>query len=142
MAIIGHGKVLMVKEEAEPYHDKWVLPQGYTKPRETLEQAAKREVGEELGSQIEILRLLGVYEDLGESGRHYIIVCYLCRLASHQEIRASPEVIDWAWTDPTNSDDDIPVVFQEILRDISALRGRFLSLVRSRRQKASNLAPF
>jgi ADP-ribose pyrophosphatase YjhB (NUDIX family) len=137
-AILDHRKVLIVKEEAEPYHDRWVLPQGYTKAGETLAQAAEREVSEELGSQIEILRLLGVYEDFEkeEGGRHYIIVCYLCRLASHQQIRATPEVIDWAWTDPKKVDDQIPQVFQAILHDISALnKAPFFSLSRSKTPK-------
>ena len=138
-AILDHRKVLMVKEEAEPYHERWVLPQGYTKAGETLEEATRREVAEELGSQIEIQRLLGVYEDFEmeeAGGRHYIIVCYLCTLASHQEIRATPEVIDWAWTDPSNVNDEIPRVFQRILRDITALRrARFFPATRSKSSK-------
>ncbi len=118
---------MVVREEDEPYHGSWVLPEGYTKTNEPLADAAKREVREELGIEIEILRLLGVYEDFakeGVGGKHYVIVCYLCRMASHDEIRSTPEVIDSAWTDPSSPLSDMPPVFKEVLRDVSSLKRR------------------
>jgi ADP-ribose pyrophosphatase YjhB (NUDIX family) len=134
-AILDHGKVLVVREEDEPYHGGWVLPQGYTKTNETLADAARREAREELGVEIEISGLLGVYEDFvkGTVGMHYIIVCYSCRVASHDQIRSTPEVIDSVWTDPSQTLGLMPPVFKEILRDVRSLkrRRRYFGLPRS-----------
>ena len=128
-----------MREEDEPYHGNWVLPEGYTKTNEALADAVKREVREELGIEIEILRLLGVYEDFveeREGGKHYVIVCYLSRMANHDQIRSTPEVIDSAWTDPSSPLSDMPRVFKEALRDVSALkRRRYLALPRSKSLK-------
>ncbi len=39
-------EVLLMYEGGMPYHKRWVIPGGYVKPDETIEQAVIREVAE------------------------------------------------------------------------------------------------
>jgi 8-oxo-dGTP diphosphatase len=51
------GRVLLVKPS---YKDGWDIPGGYVEPGESPKQAARREVSEELGIDVEVGRLLVV----------------------------------------------------------------------------------
>jgi len=51
VAILKGKNVLLIREQEEPYNGQWVFPQGYVKAGETLKEAARREVLEELGSR-------------------------------------------------------------------------------------------
>jgi 8-oxo-dGTP diphosphatase len=42
-------KVLLIQRDREPFAGRWALPGGFVDPRETLEQAALRELSEETG---------------------------------------------------------------------------------------------
>lgn len=121
-AVRKDGKVLVMREEDEPYRKSWVLPQGYPRPGETLPDAAVRETREELGLEIVIDRLLGVYEDLttGPSGSalHWVIICYLAHPLGNKRPRPSREAIDFAWIDSTTHALQSPSVIQRILNDL------------------------
>lgn len=56
------------------YRDDWYLPGGGLHKGETLEEAAQREVSEEVGVQIDNLSLAGVYSDFSEGRSDHIIV--------------------------------------------------------------------
>ena len=130
-AILRDMKILVVREEDHPYNRHWVLPQGYVKRNETLVDAARREVREELGIDVAILRLIGVYEDfVKEKGTtlHYVTICYLGRPPANVRIHASEEVIDSAWIDPSNEFSDAPAVVQKMLKDAAELSRKRYSL--------------
>lgn len=125
-AVGKDGRVLVMREEDEPYRKSWVVPQGHPRPGETLREAAAREVGEELGLDVEIERLLGVYEDFtgGPTGPkvHWVIVPFLAHAVNGSVPRPSREAIDFAWIDPTSKAPDSPQVNQSILTDVSDAR--------------------
>lgn len=123
MAILRRGMILLVREEAQPYNKSWVLPQGYPKSNETLADAGRREVREELGMDVEVLNFVGVYEDFRQDDErvlHYIIACFLGGIRSSDEIRPSYEVIDSAWIDPSKGWEGAPLFVQRMLRDVSS----------------------
>ena len=132
VAILRDGKILLVKEEAEPYNREWVLPQGYVKSNETLEEAAKREVREELGVMVEMWRFVGVYDDFVQENErilHYVTVCFLARIPGG-EIHATREVIDSVWIDPSKGRTGAPRIIQRILKDVSRITKKRFSPMR------------
>jgi ADP-ribose pyrophosphatase YjhB (NUDIX family) len=61
--MVRNDQVLLVRHT---YQDAWFLPGGGVKRRESLEQAARREVKEECGATLEDLQLVGIYTNLQE----------------------------------------------------------------------------
>ncbi len=91
-----NGQVLLVRHT---YGQGWLLPGGGAKPGETLEQAARREIQEELGSAPEALRLEGIYTNFFEGKSDHIAVF-------SGEVQAVPgrknlEIAEWRFFDPT-----------------------------------------
>jgi ADP-ribose pyrophosphatase YjhB (NUDIX family) len=128
VAVRSKGRVLILREEDEPYHKSWVLPEGYPQPGETLSAAAIREVAEELGLDVEIDGLLGVYEDFANAstgtGIHWVIVCFLAHPVPGAVLRPSREAIDFAWIDPSSASALSPPVIRRILDDLARYRSR------------------
>jgi ADP-ribose pyrophosphatase YjhB (NUDIX family) len=54
------NKILLTKRED---NDQWCLPSGRVEPGESVSEACKREIFEETGLKIEILRLVGIYSN-------------------------------------------------------------------------------
>ena len=82
---------------AEPYNLEWVLPQGYVKTKESLEEAARREVWEEFRIRVEVERFVGIYEDFRQENErelHYVIAFYIARAIGPTVIHATRDVID------------------------------------------------
>ncbi len=74
---VVNGKVWLLRRGIEPRYGCWTYPAGYQEIDETTADAAKRETLEEVGLQIEIVNLFGVYS---RAGSHVVNVVYLARL--------------------------------------------------------------
>lgn len=124
-AILRGKRVLLIKEQEEPYNGEWVLPQGYVKPGETVSEAARREVYEELGVEVGLDSLIGVYDDFLRSGsqpRHYVIVAYRGKILGSGEPHATTEAIYSAWVDMSKGLPAVPAVTRRILHGIPIMR--------------------
>lgn len=76
--IILNGKIVLIKRKNSPYQGMFALPGGFVDIGETTEEATAREVLEETGLIIEIIKLLGVYSaPLRDPRGHTVSVCYL-----------------------------------------------------------------
>ncbi len=66
---------------------RWALPSGAVEHGETIVQAVVREIEEETGCSVEIVRITGVYSDPEQTTIsypngdvvHYVSVCFECR---------------------------------------------------------------
>jgi 8-oxo-dGTP diphosphatase len=57
----GRGGIVLVKRGQPPFEGWWALPAGYIEADESVERAAIRECKEEIGLDVELLELFGVY---------------------------------------------------------------------------------
>jgi ADP-ribose pyrophosphatase YjhB (NUDIX family) len=65
--VIGDaGAVVLGRRLIEPGKGRWSFPSGYVNRGEVLEEAARREVHEEVGVSIELHGLVGAYSQPGE----------------------------------------------------------------------------
>jgi 8-oxo-dGTP diphosphatase len=55
------GGIVLVQRAIEPSYGKWVFPGGYVDRGETLEGATVREVKEESGLDVRLVRMLNIY---------------------------------------------------------------------------------
>jgi 8-oxo-dGTP diphosphatase len=74
------GQVLLTKRNVPPFQGEWVMPGGKIDLGEPIVQALKREVWEEVGLEVEVVRLIDVFEHVtpGDDNYHFIIIYYLC----------------------------------------------------------------
>lgn len=80
----------------------WGIPSGHVEPGETVKDAAIREVFEETGLQVKILRLIGVYSEPSSQifyypdGRvtHFVTCCFQAEVVSGDLTISPPETLD------------------------------------------------
>jgi mutator protein MutT len=85
--------------EARNEKHRWEFPGGSVEFGETLEHALHREIDEEYGFQIDVVRLLDVVDHiLPEEQQHWVSPTYLCRYRSGTPVIREPrkcEAIGW-----------------------------------------------
>ncbi len=60
------GGVVLIQRDIEPGYGKWTFPGGFVERGERAEAAARREVLEESGLEIEVADIIGLYTYEGE----------------------------------------------------------------------------
>ena len=98
--IIENNKVLLVRERKETGITPWMFPGGKAKKSDTnLEDTCHREVNEELGVKIEIIKPLKQIT-LHQNEREIILAHYLAKRIG--EINPGKDIAQWAWHDINN----------------------------------------
>lgn len=101
-AIIFRGEqVLIVQRGREPAYGKWSLPGGLVELGESLEDAVRREVREEVGLDISVKDMVAaldrvILDDAGRIEYHYILLDFICE-ASSAEPHPATDVMDCAF---------------------------------------------
>ena len=93
VALIDRDKVLLIQRARKPYFGMWSLPGGRLEPGETPEQAAEREILEEVG--LSVWRLHPIRRMLLGEGQ-FVLQVYATE-AFEGEIIVSDEVSAWRW---------------------------------------------
>lgn len=88
-------RLLVVLRGQAPYAGTWSLPGGRVEPGETTEQACVREVLEETGLTVEVVRHVGRVRRDG-AGSAYVIDDYECRVRSG-DLRAGSDAAAARW---------------------------------------------
>ena len=101
VVLIKDGRVLLTKREDL---EVWCLPGGHADEGETLAEAARREMREETGLEVELERLVGVF--YGGPTRVHVAV-FTARLVGGQLTPDPHEVVDIGFFAPDDLPDDI-----------------------------------
>ncbi len=90
-------KILLTRRSIPPFLGQWVMPGGKIDHGESIESALLREVKEEVGLQVEIGRLVDIYEHLaiGHKKDHYIILYYQTKALTF-ELKLNPDELSEA----------------------------------------------
>ncbi len=96
------GKILLAS--SHKWFDRWTIPGGHIELGETMEQAVVREVKEEVGLDVHVVRLLLIQEAIYTSQfwkkRHYIFFDFLCRCETDKVIVDNREIQGYSWVWP------------------------------------------
>lgn len=79
------NSILFMKRNNLPVKNQWWFPGGRIRKGETLKQALIREIKEETGLKIEIIKFVGVYSRIF-SNRHDITIVFLCKTENEKVI--------------------------------------------------------
>lgn len=66
-------RLLLIRRAEQPFQGEWALPGGFVKKGETIQEAARRELKEETGTDKAYLELCDVFSDSGRDPRGWII---------------------------------------------------------------------
>ncbi len=120
--VIFHGDaVVLVRRKYDPFKGHYALPGGAVEIGETVEDACRREMREEIGLDVRNLRLIGVYSRPDRDPRgHTVSVAYLAdgdvaKMQAGSDAAAAEVVENWR---------DIELAFdhREIIEDAWKMR--------------------
>ena len=99
--ILKGGGLLLVKRGAQPGFGKWSVPGGLVELGESVEDAMVREVKEEVGFDVEVVKLTDVVDTitLDNNGRvqyHFVVVNFLARIIGG-ELRTATDILEARW---------------------------------------------
>ena len=92
-----HGRILLVKHSYGELN--WELPGGQGEAHESAEETARREAREEVGVELHIDRLTGVYWEPESDAHHFV---FLARSNGAARVHDRIEITDVGWFDPSD----------------------------------------
>jgi 8-oxo-dGTP diphosphatase len=93
----GSLQVLLIERGVPPYKGQWALPGGFVLERETLEEAARRELQEETGLDDVYLEQLYTFGDPDRDPRGRTIAVAYYALTPPAPVQASTDAATAAW---------------------------------------------
>ncbi|MGI8679485.1 MAG: NUDIX hydrolase [Jatrophihabitans sp.] len=91
-------RLLLIERGQEPALGSWSVPGGRCRPGEPAVDTCVREVAEETGLAVEVLRFVGRVERDAPGGGVYVIDDFECRLrASADQLRAGDDAAAARW---------------------------------------------
>jgi len=99
--IFKDSGLLLVKRGAQPGFGKWSIPGGLVEVGEKVKDAMMREVKEEVGFDVEVVKLTDVVDTvtLDSNGRvqyHFVVVNYLARIVGG-ELKTATDILEARW---------------------------------------------
>ena len=91
----SENKILLIKRATVPFKGYWALPGGRVDPGETVDETVVREVKEETGLDVVVVRKIGDYREQGIQGEveyDYYPACFLVKPTSNIIRRQKTEV--------------------------------------------------
>lgn len=105
--IFNQGKVFATQRGYGEFKDRWEFPGGKIEPGETPEEAIKREIKEELDTEIEIVKFLDTVE-YDYPKFHLSMDCFICKVVSGDLVLKEHEAAKWLTKENLDSVDWLP----------------------------------
>ena len=89
------NRILLIKRDTVPFKGYWALPGGRMDPGETVEQTVVREVKEETGLDVTVVRRIGEYVEKGvkdDVEYEYYPTCFLVKAVGGEIKRQESEI--------------------------------------------------
>ena len=101
MILNEQGQILLVRHNYG--QRRWSFPGGAVEAGEAVLQAALREVQEELGIQVQVQLLVGIYRTIGMNKPDRDIYVFLAEVSQDLPLLPDPrEIAEILWTDPNH----------------------------------------
>jgi 8-oxo-dGTP diphosphatase len=87
--------ILLIKRDTVPFKGYWALPGGRAEPGETVVQTVVREVKEETGLDVTVVRKIGEYHEQGIQGGveyDYYAACFLVKVLGGEMRKQQGEI--------------------------------------------------
>lgn len=99
--ILDDGKLLLIRRGAQPGQGKWSIPGGLVELGENVQDAMIRETKEEVGLDVEAVKLMDVFDSvtLDDQGRiqyHFVVVNFLARIVGGT-VRTASDILEAKW---------------------------------------------
>jgi nucleoside triphosphatase len=102
LIVNGRGQILLVR--SYKWRNRLTLPGGHIELGETAEEALKREIKEEVGLEIDLIRFLQFQEAIHSPDfihpKHFIFLDFLCKAKTDRVKVDNDEIQDFVWADP------------------------------------------
>ena len=105
--IIDDGKIFATQRAYGEFKDGWEFPGGKIEQGETPQQAAKREVMEELDTEIEVGELFDTV-DYDYADFHLTMHCFLCTVRSGNLVLKEHQAAKWLTRETLDSVEWLP----------------------------------
>ncbi|MDT0676903.1 NUDIX hydrolase [Autumnicola musiva] len=91
-------KVLLIQRKKDPFKGEWALPGGFIEEGEELEEAAKRELKEETGVEVNSLEQINAFGKPGRDPRGRMIsIAFLCRIYCEEDLKPGDDASEAKW---------------------------------------------
>ena len=90
-------EILLIKRGVEPFKDMWAFPGGFMRPEETAEECARRELTEETGLHINIIKQLGAFSGIHRDPRERVVSIAFYALVQPSEVTGGDDASQAQW---------------------------------------------
>jgi 8-oxo-dGTP diphosphatase len=115
--------ILLIKRDTVPFKGYWALPGGRAEPGETVEQTIVREVKEETGLDVTVVRKIGEYHEQGVQGGveyDYYPACFLVKVVGGEMKRQQGEIQEIQLSSLDDVPEQLAFVHNSMVKDYIA----------------------
>lgn len=99
--VLQDGRLLLIRRGAPPGQGKWSIPGGLVELGENVRDAMVREVKEEVGLDVEAVKLVDAFDSvtLDEQGKiqyHFVVVDFLARIVGGS-VQTASDILEAKW---------------------------------------------
>jgi 8-oxo-dGTP diphosphatase len=117
--------ILLIKRDTVPFKGYWALPGGRLELGETVEQTIVREIKEETGLDVVVVRKVGEYHEQGTQDGvdyDYYPACFLVRVVGGEIRRQPSEIREVKLFSLSEVPKDLAFVHNQMVKDYLASR--------------------